>query len=141
MNNEREAITAEETASEVGTLAEPQINIATPPRKRLKALLAVAGVLSVALACNITLSDNGSLEAGTVARADANRTQGIELAPGTQVFKQAMPMYHWQTKCPLADATSLRTGTKTAALARKSMSVEAAEKRGLHPCVYCADVD
>lgn len=112
-------------------------------RKRLKVLLATAGLLAAALV-SLSSSGGGQADAYAAGAADPTAPTASLIAPppaDTKVFKQAMPMYHWRKDCPLADAVSIRTGTKTAASHRVWMSRLEAEKRTLMPCTYCADLD
>lgn len=111
--------TVEEVAETTSAMSTPQAPRLYP---RLKLLIGVAALLSVAAIGSVTLTDSG---AGTMAAADTSTPQGTVSAapaPDTKVFKQPMPIYHWHTKCPLADATSLRTNTKKAAERRNWMS-------------------
>jgi hypothetical protein len=90
------------------------------------------------------------MEVGSAALADSTQrakpgasfaAEVVRPAPDAKVFHQSMPLYHWHTDCPLADAKSIRPGKPSTPMQRTFMSRTQAEKHSLFPCIYCGDLD
>jgi hypothetical protein len=137
------SVNEESPAGEVRALSRPN-SMSALRRTRTKILLGVVAILSAVLVSGVTRSNQGQMEVGSAAFADASAASMLSSevtrpAPDIKVFHQSMPVYHWHTDCPLADAKSLRPDHNSTPVARQFMSQEQAEKRHLLPCVYCAD--
>ena len=139
MNNLNETTLIEETP-----MTSRPNSLRTLRRTRTRVLLGIAAVLSAVLVSGATRPDQGSMEVGSAAMADSVSSAATDVTPparDARVFHQSMPLYHWHTACPLADARTRRPGKPSTPAKRSFMSRTQAEKRELLPCVYCADLD